>query len=118
MPFFHDQGLFHSLGLHRVLEPEGALPQPTWKLDNTPIEYATETLVDVDTLHIDSASFSQIAQVCELNPERMKSHIQEIVTQRGKMHNPVTGSGGVFLGTVRHLDFEITLREKCLILRL
>ncbi len=74
--------------------------------------------MDVATLHIDSTSFSQIAQVREWNLERMKSYIQEIVILRSKMHNPVTGSGGVLLGTVQHLGFEITLREKCLILRL
>lgn len=104
MPSFRDQDMSRSLGLHRVLEPDGVLPQPAWKLDNTPIVHATETLVDVDTLHIDSASFFQIAQVCERDPRRMKRHIREIVAQRGKMHNPVTGSGGVLLGMVRHLD--------------
>lgn len=28
----------------------------------------------------------------------------DIVSQRGKMHNPVTGSGGVLIGTVREID--------------
>src|SRR5258708_10571861 len=34
----------------------------------------------------------------------MKKHIMDIVAQRGKMHNPVTGSGGVLVGTIRELD--------------
>jgi L-erythro-3,5-diaminohexanoate dehydrogenase len=58
MPSFHDQDLSRSLGLHRVLEPHGVLPQPAWKLDNTPIVYATETLVDVDMLHLDNEFYA------------------------------------------------------------
>ena len=93
-----------ALGIHRVLEPRGSLPQPAWKLDNTPIAQAGETLVDVRALHIDSASFTQIASVCQRDEQRMREHIRDIVAQRGKMHNPVTGSGGVLIGTVLELD--------------
>ncbi len=92
------------LGIHRVIEPAGSLPQVAWKLDNTPIVQLSETLVEVQALHIDSASFTQIANVCDRDPERMKTHIMDIILQRGKMHNPVTGSGGVLIGTVRELD--------------
>ena len=102
-----EQEYARSLGIHRVIEPPGALPQPAWKLDNTPTAYPTETLVDVHTLHIDSASFKQIATVCEYDTERMSRQIMQIVAQRGKMQNPVTGSGGVLMGTVVHLDEEL-----------
>jgi L-erythro-3,5-diaminohexanoate dehydrogenase len=95
---------FSHLGIHRVVEPEGMLPQPAWKLDNTPIARPTETLVRVRTLHIDSASFTQIARACEQSPECISKHIMDIVAQRGKMHNPVTGSGGVLIGTILELD--------------
>src|SRR5450755_1002043 len=101
-----DHSLYRDLGIHRVLEPPGTLPQPAWKLDNTPIANATETLVNVQKLHIDSASFTQIAQACERDPTRMRSHIMDIIARRGKMHNPVTGSGGVLLGTIEQLDGE------------
>jgi L-erythro-3,5-diaminohexanoate dehydrogenase len=80
-----------SLGAHRVIEPEGALTQPAWKLDNSPVTLPTETLVYVHTLHIDSASFTQIANACEQDSERMREHILDIVARRGKMHNPTTG---------------------------
>ena len=99
-----DQDLQRSLGIHRVLEPPGSLPQPAWKLDNTPVAQAGETLVDVRALHIDSASFTHIASVCQHDEQRMREHIRDIVAQRGKMHNPVTGSGGVLIGTVLELD--------------
>lgn len=103
LPYPH-QNIARDLGVHRVIEPKGTLPQPAWKLDNTAVAYPGETLVDVHTLHVDSASFTQIAEVCGHNPERMSRHILDVVAQRGKMHNPVTGSGGVLIGTIAELD--------------
>jgi L-erythro-3,5-diaminohexanoate dehydrogenase len=104
MPPFADSDISRSLGIHRVIEPRGSLPQAAWKLDNTPVARYSETLVAVQALHIDSANFTQIANICEHDPERMKKHIMNIVAQRGKMHNPVTGSGGVLIGTIHELD--------------
>jgi hypothetical protein len=99
-----DQDIQRYLGIHRVIEPQGALPQPAWKLDNTPMALPTETFINVQKLHIDSASFTQIAHACGRDTERMKRHIMDIIAVRGKMHNPVTGSGGVLIGTVEQLD--------------
>lgn len=99
-----DQDLQRSLGIHRVLEPRGSLPQPAWKLDNTPVAQRNETLINVCALHIDSASFTQIASVCQRDEQQIREHIRDIVEQRGKMHNPITGSGGVLIGTVQELD--------------
>jgi L-erythro-3,5-diaminohexanoate dehydrogenase len=104
MPSSSDWEISCNLGTHRVIEPAGYLPQPAWKLDNTPVAQFAETLVEVQALHLDSASFTQIANICDFDPVRMKRHIMDIVHQRGKMHNPVTGSGGVLIGTVRKLD--------------
>jgi L-erythro-3,5-diaminohexanoate dehydrogenase len=96
--------IVHSLGIHRVIEPIDSLPQTAWKLDNTPHARYSETLVSVGALHIDAASFTQIARVCEHDPERMQKHMMDIVSRRGKMHNPVTGSGGVLTGVIHELD--------------
>ncbi len=104
MPFTADSNILRDLGIHRAIEPRGSLPQAAWKLDNTPVAQSSETLVEVHALHIDSASFTQIASTCANDPERMKRHILDIIAQRGKLHNPVTGSGGVLIGTVRELD--------------
>src|SRR5947199_7991378 len=93
-----------SLGMHRVIEPAGTLPQAAWKLDNTPVVQLSETLVEVQALHIDSASFTQMANDCDRDHERMKRHIMDIIHERGKMHNPITGSGGVLVGVVLELD--------------
>lgn len=104
MPFSIDTDMLHNLGIHRAIDPQGSLPQAAWKLDNTPVAQSTETLVEVNALHIDSASFTQIASACDNDLERMKRYILDIVAQRGKLHNPDTGSGGVLIGTVRELD--------------
>ena len=45
-------------GTHRVLEPKGVLPQPADKIDNTMEIYDNEVLIDIQTLNIDSASFT------------------------------------------------------------
>jgi len=100
----HNQDILRSLGIHRVIEPLGSLPQAAWKLNNTPVVQHSETLVEVHALHIDSASFTQMANACDRDHERLKRHIMDIIHQRGKMHNPVTGSGGVLIGVVRELD--------------
>ncbi len=91
----------NPFGTHRVLAPRGVLPQPAEKLDNDFSRiWDNEILIDVEFLNIDSASFTQIrAEQCD-DDGNINRRIQEIVHNRGKMHNPVTGSGGMFIGTV------------------
>lgn len=90
-------------GTHRVIEPCGTLPQPAIKLDNDMSIYDNELLIDVQTLNIDSASFTQIRKSCNGNEEKMKETILSIVRERGKMQNPVTGSGGMLIGVVKEI---------------
>jgi L-erythro-3,5-diaminohexanoate dehydrogenase len=48
-------------GTHRVVEPEGDLPQSAIRVDNDFSEiYDNEILCDIITLNIDSASFTDI----------------------------------------------------------
>ncbi|MHB1798642.1 MAG: L-erythro-3,5-diaminohexanoate dehydrogenase [Vulcanimicrobiaceae bacterium] len=100
----------HRLGTHRVADPPGAMPQTAWRLDNTPIALDNEILCDVETLNIDSASFKQIADACAGDAARIADHIASTVRERGKQHNPVTGSGGMFIGRV--LEIGERLRER------
>lgn len=93
----------HPYGLHRVMEPVGVLPQPAWKLNADPAIYDNELLIEVECLNIDSASFQQLKEEAQNDPDRMKEQILSIVSQRGKMHNPVTGSGGMLIGTVKEI---------------
>src|SRR5215471_10955112 len=50
------------LGLHRVIEPAGALPQAAWRLDPGPELWPDEARVRVDRLNLDAASFRQLAE--------------------------------------------------------
>ena len=59
-------------GTHRVIEPKGVLPQPAEKIDNTMEIYDNEVLIDVQTLNIDSASFTEISRRAEGNIEEIK----------------------------------------------
>jgi L-erythro-3,5-diaminohexanoate dehydrogenase len=90
-------------GTHRVLNPAGTLPQPALKLDNTMEIYENEILIDVTTLNIDSASYTQIKNACQSDPKQMENMILSIVKERGKMQNPVTGSGGMLIGTIKEI---------------
>jgi L-erythro-3,5-diaminohexanoate dehydrogenase len=99
------------LGSHRVLEPKGALPQAAWRLDNTPVPYANEILCDVETLNVDSASFKQIADACGGDAFAIGAHILATVNERGKQHNAVTGSGGMFVGRVAAIGPALASRE-------
>jgi L-erythro-3,5-diaminohexanoate dehydrogenase len=91
-------------GSHRVLEPRGVLPQPALRVCNDlSKQYDNEIIVDVDTLNIDSASFTQIKKEAAGDVEKIKTIILGIVRERGKMQNPVTGSGGMFIGTVNRV---------------
>ena len=90
----------HPLGTHRVIHPDGAMPQSAWKIDNTPIAFENEILCEVETLNIDSASFKQISDACNGDARKIGDHIAANVRERGKQHNPVTGSGGMFIGRV------------------
>ncbi len=89
------------LGLHRVAAPRGLLPQAADTLDNTLPPYAAEVWIEVDTLNVDAASFVQLESVAAAGGPSVADQIAAIVAARGKMQNPVTGSGGMLLGRVR-----------------
>ena len=90
-----------ALGTKRVIEPVGALPQAALRLDARLALQPYEIEVDVDTLCVDSTSFRQLVEANDRDPVRVGESIVRIVAERGKMHNPVTGSGGILTGTVR-----------------
>lgn len=89
-----------TLGAPRVLDQDGSLPQPAKKLSPAPPVADHEIEVDVDALYLDSTSFRQLREEAEGRPSRIAKRIAEITEGAGKMHNPVTGSGGVLVGRV------------------
>ena len=94
----------NKYGVHRVIEPVGVLPQPANKIDNNMDElYDNEILIDVITLNVDSASFTQIKEQAGNDDEKIKEIMFDIVAKQGKHRNPVTGSGGMLLGRVEKI---------------
>jgi L-erythro-3,5-diaminohexanoate dehydrogenase len=94
------RGAGSPLGLHRVIEPAGALPQAAWRLDASPELWPDETRVRVDRLNLDAASFRQLTESAGGDPAKLRAAVLGIVAERGKMQNPVTGSGGMLTGVV------------------
>ncbi len=88
-------------GTHRVIEPLGVMPQAAWKIDNSMSIADNEILIDVTALNVDAASFTQIKAQAGGDAVQVGEIVCGIVAQRGKLHNPVTGSGGMLIGTVR-----------------
>jgi L-erythro-3,5-diaminohexanoate dehydrogenase len=91
---------FSSLGLHRVLDPPRVLPQAAWRLDASPVIAPDEVLVRVDRLNLDAASYRQLRETYAGDPDKIRAAVLDIIATRGKMQNPVTGSGGMLTGTV------------------
>ena len=97
----------NKYGTHRVIEPQGLLTQAAKKIDNTMECWSNEILCDVSALNIDSASFTQIYEACGKDLGKTEQMILDIVNERGKMQNPVTGSGGMFIGTVKEIGEDL-----------
>lgn len=96
-------------GAHRVIAPEGALPQAAERVDNDfTRSFDTEILIEVDTLNLDAASFRQMMEASGGDPQGVAELVRQTVQARGKQQNPVTGSGGMLLGTVARIGSKVT----------
>ncbi len=98
------------VGVHRVLEPVGSsLPQAARRLDARPQLWPDEVRIDIETLNLDAASFRQLHDKHAGDGAAIRDEVLEIIASRGKMQNPVTGSGGMLIGTVADVGPESTL---------
>jgi L-erythro-3,5-diaminohexanoate dehydrogenase len=91
------------VGLHRVLEPNGVLPQAAWRLDPDPRIAPDEVRVRVERLNLDAASVRQLCEAHGGDGDAVRAEVLQIIRTRGKMQNPVTGSGGMLVGTVEEV---------------
>jgi L-erythro-3,5-diaminohexanoate dehydrogenase len=99
-------------GLHRVLDDGRhgrVLPQAAQRLDTRREIWPDEVRVRVETLNLDAASFRQLENKHDHDGDAVRREVLEIVAARGKMQNPVTGSGGMLIGTVEEVGPEATL---------
>lgn len=108
--------LHYRYGLHRVIEPQGVLPQSAWRVDNSPAHSPQEgaeheLVIEVERLNIDAASFRQMEDEARAAGEDLsagvRKRVQATIDERGKMHNPVTGSGGMLLGRVARVGTQL-----------
>ena len=102
----------NKYGIHRVIEPKGVLTQAAYKIDNDMSKvYSNEIVCDVISLNIDSASFTQIEEACGGDEKKIGEMILGIVAERGKQQNPVTGSGGMFIGKIAYIGEDLKDRD-------
>lgn len=87
------------VGLHRVIAPPGVLPQAAERLDTRHELWDDEVRVRVERLNLDAASYRQLRETHGTGPA-VREAVCAIVAERGKMQNPVTGSGGMLIGVV------------------
>ena len=98
------------LGVHRVLEPAGgSLPQSARVLDARAEIWPDEVRIDIETLNLDAASYRQLHDKHTGDGDAIRAEVLAIVRERGKMQNPVTGSGGMLIGTVAEVGPGATL---------
>ena len=90
-------------GLHRVLRPAGVLPQAAERLDTRRELWPDEVRVRVERLNLDAASYRQLSEQYDGQGDQVRAAVLDIVATRGKMQNPVTGSGGMLIGTVEEV---------------
>ena len=89
-----------ALGVHRVLDPAGVLPQAARRLDADPAIGPDEVRIAVQRLNLDAASFRQLSGAYGGDGARSGPPSWTSSPTRGKMQNPVTGSGGMLIGVV------------------
>ena len=103
-----EPGTSSPIGTHRVLDDTPLLPQSARRLDARPEIWPDEVRVRVDTLNLDAASYRQLADAHtgpdgRLDGSAVREEVLAIIRDRGKMQNPVTGSGGMLIGTVEEV---------------
>jgi L-erythro-3,5-diaminohexanoate dehydrogenase len=76
------------------------LPQAAWRLDARPEIWPDEVRVRLERLNLDAASYRQLREAHGGDAAAIRSAVLAIIADRGKMQNPVTGSGGMLTGVV------------------
>lgn len=93
----------NAFGLERVISPPEVFPASAWELDNSRTLKEGEIRISLRKVHVEGTSFRQILQECANDEELVKEKIKDIVIKRGKLHNPITDTGGLFCGVVEEI---------------
>jgi len=93
-------------GIKRVLEPQHVLPTSAWKLDNGRNICPDELKVSIKRIHLEGTGFKQICTESNDDEKKIKQTIVDMVIRRGKLHNPITDTGGLVMGVVEEIGPE------------
>lgn len=94
----------NTYGLARVVTPRQVFPASAWELDNSRQLKNGEIRIGLRRIHVETTSFKQICQEAAYDEGRIREKIKDIVIRRGKLHNPVTDTGGLLYGVVEEID--------------
>ena len=95
-------------GSHRVIFPEGMLPQAAEKINNDPAIFDNEIGIDVIALQPTATAFRRIKDACDGDTKRISQAVLDIVEERGKFQDPVTKSGGMLIGKIREIGPDLS----------
>jgi TyrR family helix-turn-helix protein len=95
-----------ALGIYRSVRPKGLFPYSAWEIDNSPEIGSREVLVDVRILDIDITCFQQFMDASYGDASEIAAEILRIVSERGKLHNSITGTGGTMYGVVEKIGAD------------
>jgi len=93
----------NQYGAGRVLEPKRVLTTSAWRVDNSREIRANEMRVSLKRLHIEVTSFKQICLEANNDDAKIREKIIDITKKRGKLHNPVTDTGGLLYGVIEEI---------------
>lgn len=94
------------LGFQRVRVPETSSPYDAWTLDAREPLDSSEIRLKVERLNLDATSFRDLWERNSGDADKLGAEVLAIVAERGKMHNPRTGSGGVMQGRISELGTQ------------
>ncbi|QIB70535.1 AAA domain-containing protein [Aminipila butyrica] len=109
-------------GLSRVIEPKTAVPVTAWRVDNHRDISSTECRITLERIHLERDCFQQLCSECSFDEEKIIAKILELISRRGKLHNPFTNTAGQFYGIIeemgsgfaRHSGYKIGQPVFCL----
>lgn len=95
-----------EFGLRRVQEPKGALPVTAWKVSNDRNLSGKELRIKLEYICLERDSLCQMCSITGHKEKSIHEKILKIISERGKLHNPYTDSGGLFTGVVEEISDE------------
>jgi len=101
-----------TFGLSRVVEPKASVPVTAWRLDNSRDIRPEECRISLKLIHMERDSFQQICSECGFDETKIIAKILDIISRRGKLHNPFTNTAGNFYGIIEEMGSEFAKHSR------